>query len=63
MMSALGAEVILVDQQPGSTAGQVSGGGPGLVEIRAQELVNERNAFRTDQFQLEGSNFRAHYLQ
>jgi cysteine synthase A len=61
MMAALGAEVILVDQQPDSTPGQVSGDDLKLVETRTQELVNERTAFRADQFQLE-SNFRAHYL-
>ncbi len=61
MMAALGAEVILVDQLPGSATGQVSGGDLELVEIKTQELVKERNAFRADQFQLEG-NFRAHYL-
>ncbi len=61
MMIALGAEVVLVDQQPNSTPGQVSGGDIELVEIRTQELVNERNAFRADQFRL-AANFRAHYL-
>jgi cysteine synthase A len=62
MMSALGAEVVLVDQLPNSTPGQVSGGDLELVETKTQELVKERNAFRADQFQLEG-NFRAHYLR
>ncbi len=61
MMSALGAEVVLVDQHPDSTPGQVSGGDLELVETRAQELVNERTAFRADQFKLK-ANFRAHYL-
>lgn len=61
MMSALGAEVVLVDQLPGSTAGQVSGGDLALVEIETQRIVKERNAFRADQFSLMG-NFRAHYL-
>ena len=61
MMNALGAEVILVDQLPESTPGQVSGGDLDQVERRAQEIVLERNAFRADQFTLEG-NFRAHYL-
>ena len=61
MMSALGAEVVLVDQLPDSTPGQVSGGDLALVEAKAQALVAERNAFRADQFQLEG-NFKAHYL-
>jgi cysteine synthase len=61
MMSALGAEVCLVDQLPGSKPGQVSGGDLELVEREAQRLVVERQAFRADQFHLVG-NFRAHYL-
>jgi cysteine synthase A len=61
MMTALGAEVVLVDQLPGSTPGQVSGGDLALVEERAQQIVAERQAFRADQFHLEGS-MRAHYL-
>jgi len=61
MMSALGAEVVLVDQLPGSKPGQVSGGDLELVEQEAQRLTIERNAFRADQFHLEG-NARAHYL-
>jgi len=61
MMSALGAEVVLVDQLPGSEPGQVSGGDLEQVEKEAQRSVIERNAFRADQFNLSG-NFRAHYL-
>ena len=61
MMSALGAEVILVDQLPDSEPGQVSGGDLELVEREVQRIVVERNAFRADQFRLIG-NFRAHYL-
>lgn len=61
MMSALGAEVVLVDQLPQSKPGQVSGGDLELVEKEAQRLVNERGAFRADQFNLK-SNTRAHYL-
>ena len=61
MMSALGAEVVFVDQLPGSIPGQVSGGDLELVEREAQKIVVERQAFRADQFHLE-SNFRAHYL-
>ena len=61
MMSALGAEVALVDQLPTSTPGQVSGGDLELVEQAAQKIVKERNAFRADQFLLEG-NVRAYYL-
>ena len=61
MMSALGAEVVLVDQLPGSKLGQVSGGDLELVERAAREIVMERHAFRADQFNLQG-NRRAHYL-
>ena len=61
MMKALGAEVILVDQLPGSKPGQVSGGDLALVEEAAQRIVKERNAFRADQFHLPSSS-RAHYL-
>jgi cysteine synthase A len=61
MMSALGAEVVLVDQLPDSKPGQVSGGDLELVERAAQRIVQERNGFRADQFRHEG-NFRAHYL-
>jgi len=61
MMSALGAEVVLVDQLPGARKGRVSGGDLELVEREAQRLVLERGAFRADQFRLAGS-FRAHYL-
>ena len=61
MMSAFGAEVILVDQLPGSLLGQVSGGDLELVEEETRRIVEERKAFRADQFQLWG-NFRAHYL-
>jgi cysteine synthase A len=61
MMAALGAEVVLVDQMPGSQPGQVSGGDLALVEQEAQRIVLERGAFRADQFHLEG-NTRAHLL-
>lgn len=61
MMSALGAEVVLVEQLPNSKPGQVSGGDLELVERETQRIVAERNAFRADQFRLSG-NFRAHYL-
>jgi cysteine synthase A len=61
MMRALGAEVVLVDQLPGSQPGQVSGDDLALVEEACQRIVRERGAFRADQFTLEG-NFRAHYL-
>jgi cysteine synthase A len=61
MMAALGAEVVLVDQLPGSQPGQVSGGDLELVEQMAQRIVCQRNAFRADQFRLR-ANSRAHYL-
>jgi cysteine synthase A len=61
MMRALGAEVVLVDQLPGSTPGMVSGGDLELVERAAQQVVRERSAFRADQFNNQ-ANFRAHYL-
>lgn len=61
MMRAFGAEVVLVDQLPGSQPGQVSGGDLALVEEAAQRIVKERNAFRADQFRL-ASSARAHTL-
>ena len=61
MMSALGAEVVLVDQLRASLPGQVSGGDLALVEEVAQQITAERGAFRADQFRQPG-NFRAHYL-
>lgn len=59
MMRALGAEVVLVDQAPGSPPGQVSGKDLELVEARAREISQERNAFRADQFLRDG-NWLAH---
>lgn len=61
MMRALGAEVVLVDQLPGSVHGQVSGGDLALVDKEATRIKEERGAFRADQFHHQG-NFRAHYL-
>ncbi len=61
MMRALGAEVVLVDQLPGSVPGQVSGPDLKKVAERAEQLVKEREAFRADQFNHRGG-FRAHYL-
>lgn len=60
MMTALGAEVVLVDQAPGSIAGQVSGDDLALVEQAAQTITAERGAFRADQFNRQG-NSEAHY--
>lgn len=59
MMRALGAEVILVDQAPGSQPGEVSGADLALVEIRAQQVTAEKDAFRADQFAHPG-NARSH---
>lgn len=61
MMRALGAEVVLVGQAPGSRVGEVSGKDLALVEIETQRVVAERGAFRADQFKLAG-NLRSHYL-
>jgi len=61
MMQALGAEVVLVDQAPESVPGQVSGADIDKVEAAARDLVQQRQAFRADQFHHQG-NFRAHYL-
>ncbi|TXT10850.1 hypothetical protein VHUM_02355 [Vanrija humicola] len=60
MMAALGAEVVLVPQAPGSVVGQVSGADLALVEKRARELTAERGAFRADQFMRDG-NPQSHY--
>lgn len=60
MMRALGAEVVLVNQLPESTPGQVSGRDLDLVEAETQRIVHERGAFRPDQFRLQ-SNYRAHH--
>ncbi len=60
MMAALGAEVVLVDQSPGSVPGQVSGDDLARVEDAATRLTEERGAFRADQFH-HGGNWRAHY--
>lgn len=60
MMSALGAEVLLVEQCAGSQPGRVSGADLARVEAKTREIARERGAFRADQFQLDG-NRRAHY--
>lgn len=59
MMTALGAEVVLVDQAPGSPPGQVSGEDLQLVEDVARKMTIERHAFRADQF-LRLGNVKAH---
>ena len=55
MMRALGAEVVLVPQAPGSRPGRVSGADLALVEVRARELTHECDAFRADQFARRGN--------
>jgi len=60
MMAALGAEVVLVDQAPGSTPGHVSGADLAKVEDVAQQIARDRGAFRADQFARDG-NPLAHY--
>ena len=59
-MTALGAEVVLVDQLPDSTPGEVSGDDLALVEEAAQRVTTERGAFRADQFHRAGA-WLAHY--
>lgn len=60
MMRALGAEVILVEQQAGSRDGHVTGDDLALVEAVASSVAVERGAFRADQFALAG-NPAAHH--
>ena len=55
MMRSLGAEVVLVDQAPGSRPGEVSGADLALVEEAAQRITAERGAFRADQFRRSGN--------
>jgi cysteine synthase A len=59
MMQALGAEVVLVDQAPGSPPNQVSGADLALVEARTRQLVAERRALRANQFEIQ-ANVLAH---
>lgn len=61
MMKALGAEVVLVPQSGEAAYGEVSGKDLELVELKTQELIKERKAFRADQFKLDAS-YRAHLL-
>ena len=61
MMKALGAEVVLVDQAPGSVKGQVSGEDLAMVEEAAKKITRARGAFRADQFRLEAT-VHAHEL-
>jgi cysteine synthase A len=59
-MTALGAEVVLVDQRPDSIPGEVSGADLALVEDIARRIAAERGAFRADQFHRAGA-WLAHY--
>ncbi len=59
MMRALGAEVVLVPQAENSVKNQVSGEDLKLVEAKTQQLIEERDAFRADQFKLD-SSYLAH---
>ena len=61
MMRALGAEVVLVPQLPGSQPGQVSGADFVEVERVAQELTEKHGALCASQFD-NPSNRRAHEL-
>jgi cysteine synthase len=58
-MTALGAEVVLVDQVPGGRPGEVSGDDLARAEAETERLVVERGAFRAYQFETE-DNTRAH---
>ncbi len=49
MMRAFGAEVVLVDQDPGSTPGMVNAADMKLVRARAADLVQSLEAFYCDQ--------------
>lgn len=60
MMTALGAEVVLVDQCDGSVPGEVSGADLARVEVEARRLTQARQAFRADQFHHPG-NAGAHF--
>jgi cysteine synthase A len=62
MMRALGAEVVLVEQAPGSVVGQVTGQDMKLVKAKAASLVQELGAFFVDQFE-NPANPRAHETQ
>ncbi len=59
MMRAFGAEVVLVNQASGETAGRVSGGDLALAEREAIEIARERKAFYLNQFVRE-ENAHAH---
>ncbi len=55
MMRALGAEVVIVEQAPGGTPGQVTGDDLALVDTEVRRIVSTRGAFRADQFEDAGN--------
>ncbi len=55
MMRALGADVVLVPQAPGSLKGEVSGEDLKLVDQSAEKITEERGAYRADQFERVGN--------
>ena len=59
MIRAFGAELVLVDQAPGSVPGQVSGDDLALIMQKTEELTKELGAFRADQFN-NPANVAAH---
>lgn len=61
MLKAVGAEVVLVPQAPGSRPGQVSREDLALVDQKAVELTKRLKAFRPDQFN-NPSNAAAHEM-
>ncbi|MDT7782114.1 MAG: cysteine synthase [Pseudonocardiales bacterium] len=61
MITALGGEVVLVDQAPGAVPGSVSGADMALVSERTTQIVESTGALRSDQFENSG-NADAHYL-
>ncbi|MFI6078716.1 PLP-dependent cysteine synthase family protein [Actinoplanes sp. NPDC051343] len=60
MIAALGAEVVLVDQAPESVPGCISGADMVRVEVEAERIAQQRQAFRSDQF-ANLSNVDSHY--
>ena len=60
MMRALGAEVVLVDQDPSSQPGKITGADLALVRTRAAELVAELGAYFCNQFE-NIANRQAHF--
>lgn len=60
MMRAMGAEVVLVDQAPGGTPGNVSAADLAQVEAEVERIVLHRGALRADQFRRAG-NWMSHY--